>query len=112
MSFTVSQPAPFTQVTAEINLANIILQARGTVSEDGRLLLGGDTEFQQPDPVSQRPQIVRFSILNWDTQVSGPTLGVMGGRFDQNRTESLWEGNVYEGYVIEQMRRPVALNID
>jgi hypothetical protein len=36
------------------------------------------------------------------------TLAVMSGRFDRNRTESLWEGNIYEEFTIEQMRR--ALN--
>ena len=51
MSFTVSQPPPFTEVTAEINLANTILNARGTVSADGKLLLGGDTEYEVADPV-------------------------------------------------------------
>ena len=108
MSFTVSQPPPFTEVTSELNLANLILNARGIVTSDGRLVLGGDTEFQEPDPVSRRPQIVRFSLLNWDTRVSGVTLAVMAGRFDRNRTESLWQGNVYEEYTIDQMRR--ALN--
>jgi hypothetical protein len=108
MSFTISQPPPFTEVTSQLNMANTLLNARGIVTSDGRLVLSGDTEFQLPDPVSQRPQIVRFTLLNWDTRVSGVTLAVMAGRFDRNRTESLWRGNVYEEYTIEQMRR--ALN--
>ena len=109
MSFTVSQPAPFTAVTAELNLANTILNTRGTVSGDGKLLLSGDTEYQLPDPVSQRPEIVRYTILKWDTLVSGNTLAVMSGRFDRNRTESLWQGNVYEEFTIDQMRRALTL---
>lgn len=110
MSFTVTQPAPFTEVTAEINLANIILNARGNISSDGRLLLAGDTDYQLPDPVSGRPEVVRFTVLNWNTLVSGFNLGVMSGGFDRNRTESLWQGNVYETYTFEQMRRPVTLS--
>lgn len=110
MSFTVSQPAPFTDVTAEINLANTILNARGNIASDGRMLLAGDTEYQLPDPVSGRPEIVRYTVLNWSTQVSGFNLTVMSGGFDRNRTESLWQGNVYEKFTIEQMRRPVTLS--
>jgi hypothetical protein len=105
MSFSVSQPPPYTDVTSELNLANVVLRARGTVASDGRLTLSGDTEYQQPDPVSQRSQVVRWSLMKWDTQISGPGLAVMAGRFDLNRTESLWEGSIYEEYTIEQMRR-------
>lgn len=107
MSFTVAQPAPFTAVTAEINLANTILRASGNIASDGRLLLAGDTDYQLPDPVSGRPQVVRYTVLNWSTQISGFNLTVMAGGFDRNRTESLWKGNVYENFTIEQMRRPV-----
>jgi hypothetical protein len=49
-------------------------------------------------------------VLNWSTQVSGFNLAVMSGGFDRNRTESLWQGNVYENFTIEQMRRPVTLS--
>jgi hypothetical protein len=109
MAFTISQPAPsFTNVTVVINnpsWAGSILNASGTVSGDGRLTLGGVTEFQSLDPVSKRPQTVRYTVLKWDTLVSGVTLSVMSGRFDLNRTESLWQGNVYEEYEIDQMRR-------
>jgi hypothetical protein len=110
MSFDIFQPAPsFTEVTAVLNLANIILNVSGTVANDGRLVLGGETEYQWPDPVSQKPQTVRFSVLKWDTRLAGFTLSLMAGRFDRNRTESLWQGNVYEEYEIEQMRRAPGL---
>ena len=109
MSFTISQPGPsFTQVTAVLNMANTILNVSGTVTTDGRLVIGGDTEYQLPDPVSNRTQTVRWTILKWDTRLTGFTLSLIGGRFDRNRTESLWEGNVYEEYEIEQMRRAPA----
>ena len=85
MSLTVSQPAPsFTQVTAVVNLANTILNASGTVSNDGQLLLGGDTEYVLPDPVSKRAEIVRYSLLKWNTRLVGFTLTLIGGRFDRN----------------------------
>jgi hypothetical protein len=106
MSFEISQQAPsFTEVTAVLNLANTILNVSGTVASDGRLLLGGSTEYQVPDPVSKRPETLRWSILKWDTRLTGFTLSLIGGRFDRNRTESLWQGNVYEEFEIEQMRR-------
>ena len=76
-------------------------------AQPGKCALTGDTENQQPDPVSRRIQSVRYSIVNWDTQL-GSNLVTMVGRFDQNRTESLWQGSVYEKYEIDQMRRVVS----
>jgi hypothetical protein len=106
MQITVSQPGPtFTQVTAVINLAAVVHNLTGTVSaSDGRLVLGGDTQLQMPDPRG-RQQTVRWSFLNWDMQLGGFTLTLIIGRFDRNRTESLWPGNIYDEWVIEQMRR-------
>jgi hypothetical protein len=109
MSFTISQPSPsFTQLTAVLNIANTILNVSGTVAADGRLVLGGDTEYQVPDPVSKRPETLRWTILKWDTRLAVPA-SLMSGRFDRNRTESLWQGNVYEEFQIEQMRRAPGL---
>jgi hypothetical protein len=46
MSFTITQPPrSFTELTAVINNANVILNARGTVSSEGRLMLADDTEY-------------------------------------------------------------------
>jgi hypothetical protein len=46
MSFTISEPPPFTEVISELNMANTILNARGIVTSDGRLGPGGVTELQ------------------------------------------------------------------
>ena len=109
MSFTISQPGPsFTQVTAVLNVAGLILNVRGTVTNDGRLVLDGDTEYQVPD-ASNRLHTVRYSVLKWDTQLTGFTLSLIGGGFDQNMTDSIWRGNVYQEYEIEQMRRAASL---